>query len=98
MRQVFVAEPGAEEIALRLTPDERRLKQAMFSAHASQAAVLANFATDVERFRRAPSYDFSRLPNGGELLYERQQWGMTGARWLELTHAGLAVLGLGGGA
>jgi hypothetical protein len=24
------------------------------------------------------------LPHGGALLYERENWGLTGARWLEL--------------
>ena len=97
-RQVFVAAPGVKEAEVALTPEERRLKQGMFSAHQSQADVLANFATDVERFRPAPRYDFSRLPNGGRLLYEQQQWGMTGSRWLELSQAALADLGLAGAA
>jgi len=98
MQQVFVPAAGAEEIAVELTPAERRLKQKMFAAHASQADVLANFDTAVERFRRAPRYDFARLPNGGKLLYEGWNWGINGARWLRLSQAALAELGLGGAA
>ncbi len=98
MQQVFVPAAGTQEIAVELTPAERRLKQKMFAAHASQADVLANFDTAVERFRRAPRYDFARLPNGGKLLYEDWNWRMTGARWLTLSQAALAELGLGGAA
>jgi N-acetylglucosamine malate deacetylase 2 len=98
MRQVFVPATGPEEIAVELTPEERRLKREMFAAHASQADVLANFGTAVERFRRAPRYDFSRLPNGGKLLYEDWNWGINGARWLKYSQAALAELGLGGAA
>lgn len=71
------------ETVIELRPHERLLKKAMLAAHSSQAAVLSLFPIEVERFRCSPSYDFTRLPNGGLLLYERQSWGMTGARWLE---------------
>ena len=98
MRQVFVPAAGTQEIVVELTPEERRMKQKMFSAHASQADVLANFGIAVERFRRAPRYDFARLPNGGKLLYEDWNWRMNGARWLKLSQAALAELGVGGAA
>ncbi len=60
------------------------LKQRMLAAHASQVGVLAQFGSRIERFRVAPRYDFSALPNGGSLYYETADWGMTGARWREL--------------
>jgi hypothetical protein len=68
----------------------------MIAAHASQQRVLAPFATDVERFRPAPAYDFTRPPNGGRLYYERYAWGMTGERWRTLANDALKQLELDG--
>jgi LmbE family N-acetylglucosaminyl deacetylase len=85
--QEFLPDEASAEIVVPLTPDERARKQAMFAAHLSQIQVLARFTLELERFRVAPAYDFTRLPNDGNLLYERQNWGMTGARWLELVRA-----------
>jgi hypothetical protein len=77
-----------------LNADELDLKRRMAAAHVSQRAVLSLFALDVERFRPAPVYDFTELPNGGALLYERQGWGMTGERWRGLVRTALLELGL----
>jgi LmbE family N-acetylglucosaminyl deacetylase len=84
------------ETAIVLEPESQRLKKAMLEAHASQKAVLSLFSFSAERFRCAPSYDFTRLPNGGALLYEGQHWGMTGTRWLEASQQALLDLGLVG--
>jgi LmbE family N-acetylglucosaminyl deacetylase len=92
--QSFVPEPEIAVAIAQLGPEERRLKQVMLAAFASQAHVLARFSLTEEPFRRAPRYDFRQLPNGGQLLYEQQQWGMTGARWRELAAAALAALDL----
>ncbi|MBV9076739.1 MAG: PIG-L family deacetylase, partial [Methylobacteriaceae bacterium] len=64
--------------------------------HRSQSETLASFDVQRELFRTAPDHDFTRLPNGGALLYERYGWGLTGARWLDLTGAAFAELGLVG--
>lgn len=66
-----------------LPADVLERKRRMFAAHRSQAAILAEFTSDVERFRLAPSYDFSRLPNDGRLLYETFGWGISGGNWLD---------------
>jgi len=92
--QSFSSEPRAGELAFELLTDERALKEAMFNVHASQRQVLSRFSISPERFRVAPRYDFSSLPNGGDLLYELMEWGMPGARWLEFTRAALAELRL----
>jgi LmbE family N-acetylglucosaminyl deacetylase len=95
--QKFVAAPGCgPEIALRLNERERVVKRRMIAAHASQQRVLAAFATEMERFRLAPAYDFTRPPNGGRLYYERYDWGMTGERWRTLAHDALKQLELDG--
>jgi hypothetical protein len=92
--QAFVADPLAPEIALWLDDHARALKRLMMDAHVTQGATLAGFAPAVERFRRAPPYDFAVPPNGGDLLYERYGWGMTGRRFRDLVRAAQAELGL----
>jgi LmbE family N-acetylglucosaminyl deacetylase len=94
LTQTFVPDPRAPEIALWLDPAGRALKRRMLNAHASQGGALAPFSPDIERFRRAPSHDFTVLPSSGDLLYERYDWGMTGARWQALVRAAEAELGL----
>jgi LmbE family N-acetylglucosaminyl deacetylase len=94
VRQRFIPEPGCPETVLRLSEPERALKRRMLAAHATQAETLSSFSLEEERFRPAPDHDFTSLPNGGELLYERYGWGMTGARWRELVRDALAELWL----
>jgi LmbE family N-acetylglucosaminyl deacetylase len=94
--QRFASE-GPAEVCVPLFEDERRLKARMVAAHATQARTLAPFPLDAERFRPAPYYDFTALPNGGRLLYERYDWGMTGQRWVRLARAAMRQLELVGG-
>ena len=96
--QTFIADAGLSETVVELGPDESMLKQAMFAAFVSQGHVLPRFSLERELFRLAPPYDFRRAANGGALLYERQNWGMAGARWLQLAESALAELGLGAAA
>jgi N-acetylglucosamine malate deacetylase 2 len=93
--QRFIAAAGSPGIEIHLNDDQRRRKQAMLDAHATQRQVLSMVAADVERFRPAPSYDFTALPNEGRLLYDVHGWGMTGLRWQALAVAALEDLGLG---
>jgi LmbE family N-acetylglucosaminyl deacetylase len=97
VRQVFAGSRCEAALALRLTAEQRELKGRMVAAHRTQREVLARFALDVERFRPAPRYDFSRPPNGGRLLYERYQWGLDGPRWSGLARSMRERLGLGDG-
>lgn len=92
--QRFIPDPERLELAVWLSDEQRDLKARMIAAHATQAATLAAFGSDVERFRIAPDYDFAVLPNSGELLYERYDWGMTGARWRALMQVALEELRL----
>jgi hypothetical protein len=68
------------------------LKARLYAAYASQAGVLALLPIVVERFRHAPDHDFNVLPNGGDLLYEREDWGLTGSAWCEQVAAAEATL------
>jgi LmbE family N-acetylglucosaminyl deacetylase len=92
MRQCFADEQTPETV-VALTAEERAAKQRMRDAHATQRATLAPFSNAAERFRRAPFYDLSALPNGGRLLYEQHDWGMTGERWRKLAAAAQRQLG-----
>ncbi len=80
----FLPGTGADADTLLLTGDERALKRRALSCFASQAAVVAWFPIDAERFRPAPRYDFSSPPYEGPPLYEDFDWGMDQQRWREL--------------
>lgn len=86
--QEFSACNGSER-CFPLSRAEQQLKRRMIDAHATQAAVLRPFPLEVECFRPVPAYHFSQLPNHGELLYERYDWGMNGERWLALVRSTL---------
>ena len=92
VHQRFSGRERSTEIVASLTRDQQALKRRMIAAHASQTALLASFTVDVERFRVAPRYDLTKLPNGGRLLYEHYDWGLDGARWSSLASSALAEL------
>ena len=94
----FSPHRGFPETVFRFSEAERHLKSRMLELHATQAAVLADFPRDREIFRLAPSYDFSRPPHPGPLLYERAgsggDWGIDGVRWRAEALAASKRLGL----
>jgi LmbE family N-acetylglucosaminyl deacetylase len=91
---MFLERPGLEVATLALDPTARSLKQRMVACFTTQQQVLAAFPIEVERFRPAPAYDFTRPPHHGRLFYENFEWGVDGARWRSLAHEALATLGL----
>ncbi len=96
VRQSFATTADMPEITVRLSAQEQAMKRRMMAAHRTQAAILGPFEVKTEHFRIAPRYDFTTLPNHGHLLYEQQDWGLTGVEWLDLARAALADLGLEG--
>ncbi|HVU32753.1 MAG TPA: PIG-L family deacetylase [Opitutaceae bacterium] len=87
--------PEASPVVTRmLTPRERTFKRRLFGCYATQQHVLAGVATDIERFRIAPAYDFTQPPHPGLPLYERHSWGLTLAQWQEQARSALDRLGL----
>jgi N-acetylglucosamine malate deacetylase 2 len=82
--QRFIPDPDRPEFELTLSEDQRALKRSMAAAHRSQASVLSQFPIAVERFREAPSYDFTILPPVDVFLYEEENWGLDRERWVEL--------------
>lgn len=88
------ASGGGPGLSLKLGRTAVRRKRRMLAAHLTQQRVLATFTADTERFRLAPHYDFSKLPNDGELLYEDFDWGLDGETWLRLTLEARREMGL----
>jgi LmbE family N-acetylglucosaminyl deacetylase len=91
VRQSFVPYENAAAVNAPLMPPERELKQKMIEAHATQKAVLAGFSLDREQFRGAPDYDFLQLPNGGRVLYDREDWGVDSERWGDCVRSALTA-------
>jgi LmbE family N-acetylglucosaminyl deacetylase len=95
--QEFHGTPRADEVVVHLTRGQQRLKQQMIGTYATQARVLAPFSVELERFRPAPPYDFTELPNGGRLLYEKHNRGLDGPGWIGLARTAQSELRLKGG-
>jgi len=92
----FLPVEGAGRIeTVVLEPEALSLKKKMIRCFKTQSAVLSAFPAGIERFRLAPSYDFSVPPHEGMLFYENFDWGMTCARWTELATEALRSFGLG---
>jgi LmbE family N-acetylglucosaminyl deacetylase len=88
----FLPSDGCKIATAVLSEEERRFKACLFGCYRTQERVLRDFSIDVERFRTAPSYDFTRPPHAGRLYYENFDRGMTGARWRALARGALAEL------
>lgn len=83
-----------DAVTIRLSPEEQAFKQRLIARFTTQAETLRGFPVDVERFRPAPHYDFTRPPHEGRLHYEHYPWGMTGKRFRALAGEALRELGL----
>ena len=81
-------------ISCVLSAAERDSKRDRLACFVSQRRTLAQFALNREQFRIAPTYDFSRPPHGGELLYERFPWGVSGKQFRERAISALSSLKL----
>jgi LmbE family N-acetylglucosaminyl deacetylase len=80
VRQEFLPdEHGGENVrVVESSADEAERKRRMATAYESQKQVIAEFPSQVERFRPQPQYDYSRPPHAGRLNYEAWQWPMNG--------------------
>jgi N-acetylglucosamine malate deacetylase 2 len=78
------------EQSVVLSAAERERKLAMFRCYTTQQHLLAPFTLDVERFRCAPTYDFSRPPHEGPLWYEHLNRGVTPSEWRMLAARALS--------
>lgn len=92
----FLPHHGQPVVTLILSEAERDLKRRMIDCFITQREALRAFPLELERFRPAPLYDFTRPPHRGLLYYERFDWGMAGDRWRSLARAALAELHIEG--
>jgi LmbE family N-acetylglucosaminyl deacetylase len=92
----FLPCEGCEATTLVLSTAERAFKRRLLDAFPTQRRTLSCFPIEVERFRPAPRYDFTRAPHEGPLFYEDFPWGMTGERFRSLTRQAMAALGITG--
>jgi LmbE family N-acetylglucosaminyl deacetylase len=90
----FLAGTNQPVRTIRLSHASRLLKREMLACLETQRHMLTPFLCDVERFRLAPEYDFTRPPHAGPLFYEGFEWGMDGAAWRDLIARSLASLSL----
>ena len=89
--QAFPAGGSGLAVSVPLGPEQQALKRQIKICYRSQRYNLAQFIDDVERFRIAPTYDFSQLANDGALLYEVNGF-MSGQQWLAMARICMTVL------
>ncbi len=82
--------PAGSVLTVELDDRQRADKRRMLDCFHTQAETLAPFGVERERFRIAPSYDFTSPPQPGSLYYEQFDWGMTGERFRSLAREVLA--------
>jgi LmbE family N-acetylglucosaminyl deacetylase len=93
--------PGADDGAhaprvIPLAEPDRAFKRRLLARYVTQQETLRYFSVEVERFRLAPSYDFTRPPHEGQLFYECFPWGMSGRRFIALARQAQDALGISG--
>ncbi len=66
--------PNGTETVLRLSPEEKEIKQAALKLYASEKKNLGYVGTDRECFRLLASYDYRKPPHKGTLWYARFHW------------------------
>ncbi|WP_375402320.1 PIG-L deacetylase family protein [uncultured Sphingomonas sp.] len=79
----FEPDPGCPDHSRPLLPDERARIDRALAAHVSQVGVFGEWRPQVERWRAAPRYDFTRPPPGEGCLYDGFGWTLTSERWRE---------------
>lgn len=80
-------ETSPDVMTVQLSGADLARKHAMLACFRTQREILSRFDPSVERFRRAPRYDFSQPPHPGRLLYEEWGW-MSGQAWREQARCG----------
>jgi N-acetylglucosamine malate deacetylase 2 len=81
--------PNGDAVVVALTEAECARREAMLACFATQRAILAPFfGWAEERFRPAPSYDFTR-PACARTYYDGFDWGISSDRWCALASQAL---------
>jgi LmbE family N-acetylglucosaminyl deacetylase len=92
----FLGAGGGAIFTFALSTADRCRKERMFACFRSQRRALVPLSAtiEVERFRVAPRYDFTRPPHPGPLLYEQLGFPLTGERFRLLAAEALSRLDL----
>ncbi|NLL12425.1 MAG: PIG-L family deacetylase [Fibrobacter sp.] len=93
----FIDYPQIPVWSVQLDQEQIENKKKLIQYYTSQWKTLENFPLTVERFRRAPSYNFKRPPHPGVLLYEFYDWGMSASNWNQLAAETMHLLKLNEG-
>jgi LmbE family N-acetylglucosaminyl deacetylase len=89
----FLRNEDQTQYTYRLNADERAAKIGMIKSFTTQERTLQPFMDpEVERFRVAPEYDFTRPPHEGRLWYENFNWGTDGATWRKMASQTLSEI------
>lgn len=80
----FWRDPRRREWFAALDLRERTRKARALACFASQRGMLGNFPVDVERFRRAPDYDFSQPAPPAAAWYDAREWPIDSTTWRKL--------------
>jgi len=78
-----------------LTSGQVEVKRRMIACYISQKEMLQAFPVKLERFRKAPRYDYLNPPHQGRLFYECFDRGMSGDRWRSLASKALHNMEIG---
>ena len=89
----FWPDSASPEFAVRLPLRECARKRQALSCYRTQRDVIAQFEPDIERYRVAPRYDFSRSPPPGTALYDAFGWSMTARVWRQYAQVAASQLG-----
>jgi LmbE family N-acetylglucosaminyl deacetylase len=79
-------------LTLALSPEESSLKRKLYDCFDSQRVLLNTFPVEYERFRVAPLYDFRKMPDAPEILYEQYGLNTSAEEWIQLTGKALEDL------
>lgn len=88
----FPSQSDAAKIVYKLSHQEKHIKSRMLSCFRSQKHVVDLFSRDLEVFRPAPSYDFSKPPLTGRLGYEVTNAGIESTFWRILVRLHMEAL------
>jgi N-acetylglucosamine malate deacetylase 2 len=82
--QKFIPDSSTAELTVQLSREGRKRKDRMLRAHRSQSRALQHVIDGIEFYRRAPAYDFTRPPNGGNLAQNYARAGIAADSWKSL--------------
>lgn len=92
--QTFLPNGASAERELVLSAEQIANKQVLLDCFKTQQVILQNFGVEIERFRRAPAYDFRKPPHEGVLYYETLGWPIDGKQWRKCAEAAMVSASL----